>query len=156
MQQLSLFPNLSNSSKLIIPSFPTPLSLERFLEELNIVDVAHHILGDKIKKRPISQNYNGLCPFHNERTPSFYLRPQRNDYRCYGCGNSGGPLSLAYQLEENGYDNGILNDILLRAKLPPVDLFKHPLIDINFYTSNQRPFIFILREAVEYEQRRIK
>lgn len=157
MQQLSLFSNMSPSSKLIIPSFPTPLSLEKFLDELNVVDVALHILGNRIQKRAVSLNYVGLCPFHHEKTPSFYIRPKRNDYVCYGCGSRGnGPLTLAYNLDESGHPNSILEDLLSQAKLPFVDLFKDPLFDSNKYTSHQLSFVTLLGEAVEYEKRRIR
>ena len=34
-------------------------------------------------------SYKGLCPFHDERTPSFHVRPQMGSYHCFGCGESG-------------------------------------------------------------------
>ncbi|MET3817290.1 CHC2 zinc finger domain-containing protein [Pantoea sp. UYEF8] len=40
-------------------------------------------------------NYRGLCPFHEENTPSFVVRPQSNDFICFGCGKSGGEIELA-------------------------------------------------------------
>lgn len=40
-------------------------------------------------------NYRGLCPFHVEETPSFVVRPQNNDFICFGCGKSGGEIELA-------------------------------------------------------------
>ncbi|MBI3623623.1 hypothetical protein HY212_06120 [Candidatus Pacearchaeota archaeon] len=50
------------------------------------------------KKQKISPNWKARCPFHTERTPSFVIRPGRNCYQCYGCGNSGGPFILLFQI----------------------------------------------------------
>ena len=74
--------------------FDTPQRLEALLSRLNVVEVGLFYVGDRMKKRPISPNYQGLCPFHKEKTPSFYLKPRQNRFVCYGCGASGGPLGL--------------------------------------------------------------
>ncbi len=72
------------------------------LELLTIVPIGLDLLGSWMKKRPISRTYLGLCPFHSEKTPSFYLRPRTNDYICYGCGIRGYPLSLPFELFTRG------------------------------------------------------
>ena len=73
-------------------------SLETKLGSLSILDVGINLLGDRVKKRPISENYQGLCTFHVEESPSFYLRQQRNNFYCYGCQKLGGPLTLLFEL----------------------------------------------------------
>jgi DNA primase len=66
--------------------------------EFTLVSVAVDLLGERIQKRPISPRWRGLCPFHQERTPSFYLEPQWDRFKCYGCGRAGGPIMLALDL----------------------------------------------------------
>lgn len=72
---------------------------ERFLEELNarcdIVDIVSRYV--QLKKR--GSNYFGLCPFHNEKTPSFSVAPDKQIFYCFGCGAGGGPLSFIMRAE---------------------------------------------------------
>lgn len=60
-------------------------SIETIKEKLNIVDVVSRHMP--IKK--IGKNYTGLCPFHNERTPSFTVNEERQFFKCFGCGEGG-------------------------------------------------------------------
>jgi DNA primase len=55
----------------------------------------------KLKKR--GANYLGLCPFHNEKTPSFTVSPSKEIYKCFGCGRSGNTISFLMELEKFSY-----------------------------------------------------
>lgn len=55
----------------------------------------------KLKKRGV--NYLGLCPFHNEKTPSFTVSPSKELYKCFGCGKSGNAISFLMELEKYSY-----------------------------------------------------
>ena len=116
MKQISLLTGKDDaaavSESFIIPSVNSPSDLEKFLDELNVVQVGVHFLGGAIQKRPISENYRGLCPFHSERTSSFYLKPKANYFICYGCHEMGGPLILWAKLDER-----LLDDLLARCEL---------------------------------------
>jgi len=58
------------------------------------------IVGDYIKLRKSgAQNYQGLCPFHNEKTPSFSVHATRQFYHCFGCGASGDVFSFIQKIE---------------------------------------------------------
>ncbi|PMQ02406.1 MAG: DNA primase [Dictyoglomus sp. NZ13-RE01] len=65
------------------------LSLEDFVDEVkervNIVDV----ISKYVNLKRVGKNFAGLCPFHNEKTPSFYVSPEKGLYHCFGCGASG-------------------------------------------------------------------
>ena len=54
-------------------------------DRLNILD----IIGKYQKLIKVGSNYKSLCPFHNEKTPSFTINSQKQSYVCYGCGRSG-------------------------------------------------------------------
>ena len=62
---------------------------ERFVEEVknanNIVDVISKFVD--LKKN--GDNYKGLCPFHNEKTPSFVVNENKQIFKCFGCGEGG-------------------------------------------------------------------
>ena len=58
------------------------------------------IVGDYVKlKKSGAQNFTGLCPFHNEKTPSFSVHATRQFYHCFGCGVSGDVFSFVQKLE---------------------------------------------------------
>jgi DNA primase len=63
------------------------------------VDIVR-IIGDYVKlKKAGAQNYSGLCPFHNEKTPSFSVHAARQFYHCFGCGASGDVLGFVQKIE---------------------------------------------------------
>jgi DNA primase len=58
------------------------------------------IVGDYVKlKKAGAQNYSGICPFHNEKTPSFSVHATRQFYHCFGCGVSGDVFSFVQKIE---------------------------------------------------------
>jgi DNA primase len=59
------------------------------------------IVGDYVKlKKAGSQNYSGLCPFHNEKTPSFSVHAGRQFFHCFGCGKSGDVFKFIQEMEK--------------------------------------------------------
>jgi DNA primase len=64
-------------------------------EALDIVDV----VGNYIALRPVGATYKGLCPFHDDRRPSFDVDPRRQRYRCWSCGKYGDVLSFVQEYE---------------------------------------------------------
>jgi DNA primase len=64
-------------------------TIERVKNEANLVEV----VAETVKLRRAGMYYSGLCPFHNERSPSFFVRESSNSYICYGCGVSGNVIS---------------------------------------------------------------
>ncbi|GEP45756.1 DNA primase [Brevifollis gellanilyticus] len=60
-------------------------TLQQILASTDIVD----LIGRTVKLRRAGTNWVGLCPFHNEKSPSFNVRPSTNSYHCFGCGAGG-------------------------------------------------------------------
>ncbi|MFY0664945.1 MAG: DNA primase [Natronospirillum sp.] len=69
--------------------------IDDLLERVDIVDVISH----RVKLKRTGKNYSGLCPFHNEKSPSFSVNPQKQFYYCFGCGAAGN--SLKFLLEHD-------------------------------------------------------
>ncbi len=65
-------------------------SIERVKNEASILQ----IVSETVPLRRAGSNYTGLCPFHSERSPSFFVREDRNSYHCFGCGASGNVISF--------------------------------------------------------------
>jgi len=53
------------------------------------IDLASVIISDGIELVDVGNNWRGLCPFHVEKTPSFFVQKDYNRYRCWGCGAAG-------------------------------------------------------------------
>lgn len=62
---------------------------------LNIIDV----IGTKVALKKSGRNFKGLCPFHNEKTPSFMVSPDRQVFHCFGCGKGGSVIDFVMEYE---------------------------------------------------------
>jgi len=80
-----------------------PESIQQVVDRINIVDVIENFIN--LKKRGV--NYLGICPFHNERSPSFTVSPAKEIYKCFGCGRSGNAISFVMEHEKYGYVEAI-------------------------------------------------
>jgi len=74
-------------------------TIQQILSRINIVEV----IGGFVKLKKRGANYLGLCPFHNERTPSFSVSPAKEIYKCFGCGRSGNTISFLMEHEKYSY-----------------------------------------------------
>lgn len=74
-------------------------TIQQILGRLDILDV----VGEFVKLKKRGTNYLGLCPFHNEKTPSFTVSPAKEIYKCFGCGKSGNTISFVMEHEKYSY-----------------------------------------------------
>lgn len=74
-------------------------SIQEIQSRIDIIDVVGSFV--KLKKR--GTNYLGLCPFHNEKTPSFTVSPGKEIYKCFGCGKSGNTIGFVMEHEKYSY-----------------------------------------------------
>jgi hypothetical protein len=70
---------------------------------LDIVDVIGHYL----QLRKAGKYFTGLCPFHEEKSPSFFVYPERKSYKCYGCQKSGDIFSFIMEMEHTDFKGAL-------------------------------------------------
>jgi DNA primase len=74
-------------------------TIQQILSRIDIIEIIGSFV--KLKKRGV--NYLGLCPFHNEKSPSFTVSPVKEIYKCFGCGRSGNTISFLMEHEKYSY-----------------------------------------------------
>jgi DNA primase len=77
----------------------TQNTIQQILARIDILDV----VGNFVKLKRRGANYLGVCPFHNERTPSFTVSPAKEIFKCFGCGKSGNSISFIMEHEKLTY-----------------------------------------------------
>lgn len=77
----------------------TPQTIEQIKNHIDIID----IIGDYVKLKKRGSNYLGLCPFHNEKTPSFTVSASKELYKCFGCGKSGNAITFLMEHDKLSY-----------------------------------------------------
>ncbi|MFH0846159.1 MAG: CHC2 zinc finger domain-containing protein [Patescibacteria group bacterium] len=82
--------------------------IEYLRKKLELVDVIRDELGTEVKfKKVASSGFLILCPFHDEKTPSFRINSKSQYYHCYGCGISGGVFDFIMKIKEIDFPEAI-------------------------------------------------
>ncbi len=89
---------------------------QRFVEDLlDRVDLAD-LIGSRITLKKAGSNYKARCPFHDEKTPSFNVRPDKGFYHCFGCGAHGDAISFVREFDGLGFTDAV-EELARRAGL---------------------------------------
>ncbi len=78
-------------------------TIQQIVSRLDIIEV----VGEYVKLKKRGANYLGLCPFHNEKTPSFTVSPAKEIYKCFGCGKSGNTISFLMDHDKLSYTEAL-------------------------------------------------
>ena len=78
-------------------------SIEQLKQRADI----YEIVSQYLELRRAGANYTALCPFHNENTPSFVVNPQRNIFKCFGCGEGGDSISFIMKIENLAFGEAV-------------------------------------------------
>ena len=74
-------------------------TIQQIISRIDIIEIINSFV--KLKKRGV--NYIGLCPFHNEKSPSFTVSPSKEIFKCFGCGRSGNAIGFLMEHEKYSY-----------------------------------------------------
>lgn len=73
------------------------------IDEIKSKSILLEVIQDFVKLKHKGATWEGLCPFHSERTPSFKVNPAKDIYKCFGCGKSGDAINFLMDHENTGY-----------------------------------------------------
>lgn len=119
------------------------LTIEKIKDAANIVDV----VSEFVSLRRSGANYKGLCPFHNERTPSFFVSPSRGICHCFSCGRGGTPINFIMEHEQMTY----VEALRWLARKYNIEIKERELTDKERQEQSERDSMFIVNEwAADY------
>jgi DNA primase len=90
---------------------------EELIEDIRISNDILAVVGEYVRLERKGKNYFGLCPFHNEKTPSFCVDPGKQLYYCFGCGKGGSVIQFIMETENFDYVEAI-RFLAERARIP--------------------------------------
>ena len=113
-------------------------TIERIKDAANIVEV----VSEFVTLRKSGSNYKGLCPFHDEKTPSFYVSPARGTCHCFGCGKGGNPVGFIMEHEQMTYPEALR----WLARKYHIEIKERELSDDEKREQSERESMFIVNE----------
>jgi DNA primase len=113
------------------------------MDAANIVDV----VSEFVSLRKSGANYKGLCPFHDDRTPSFSVSPARGLYKCFACGKGGNAVSFIMEHEQMSYPDALR----WLARKYHIEIKERELTNEEREQESERESLFIVNEwAADY------
>lgn len=111
-------------------------TIDRILDAAQIVEVVSEFV--QLKKRGV--NYLGLCPFHNEKTPSFTVSPSKEIFKCFGCGKVGNSVNFIMEHEHLTYPEALK----YLAKKFHIDVVEKELTPEELEKQNERESLLVV------------
>ena len=112
-----------------------------------IMDTARveEVVGDFVALRKRGDNMIGLCPFHNEKTPSFTVSPAKNLWKCFGCGKGGKPVHFIMEHEQLSYYDALR----WLAKKYNIEIRERELTNEEKEQQNLRESLFVVNQYAQ-------
>ncbi len=118
-------------------------TVDKIMEAVNIVDV----VGEFVNLRKAGVNYKGLCPFHDDKTPSFMVSPARQICKCFACGEGGNAVNFLMKHEQITYPEALR----WLAKKYNIEIQERELTDDEKREQSDRESMFVVNEwACQY------
>lgn len=113
----------------------------------NIVDV----VSEFVSLRKVGANYRGLCPFHDDKSPSFYVSPSRGICHCFACGKGGNAAGFIMEHEQMSYPEALR----WLARKYNIEIHERELTDDEKRQESERESMFIVNEWAAADFQRI-
>lgn len=113
-------------------------TIDRIIDAANIVDV----VSDYVTLRRAGASYKGLCPFHDDKTPSFSVSPARGVCKCFSCGKGGNSVHFIMEMEQMNYVEALKH----LAKKYGIHVEEEEMTDEQRQHLNERESMFAVNE----------
>ena len=113
-------------------------TIDRIIDAANIVDV----VSDYVTLRRAGASYKGLCPFHDDKTPSFSVSPARGVCKCFSCGKGGNSVHFIMEMEQMNYVEALKH----LAKKYGIQVEEEQMTDEQRQHLNERESMFAVNE----------
>ena len=120
------------------------------IEEIKVKNNIHDVISKYVKLTSKGGNLIGLCPFHNEKTPSFTVYPEKDSFYCFGCGIGGDIIEFIQRIEKIDY----ISAVKLLAERSGVKITEDA--EDNYYTKMRNKILAINQEAAKFYQSYLK
>lgn len=137
-------------------------SVSQIKQNLDIIDV----IGTYVSLKKSGHNYKGVCPFHNEKTPSFMVSPELQIYKCFGCGASGDMFKFVQEIEGIDFSDALeqlaerAGVTLEKRDFDPQGKAKKIIYEINEETTKFYQYLLLKHEVgkkgLEYVEKKRK
>lgn len=114
---------------------------QRIIDAANILEVVQ----DFVSLRRSGVSYVGLCPFHSDRKPSFYVSPSKNVCKCFSCGEGGSPVHFIMKHEQLSYNEALR----YLAKKYHIEIVEREETDEEKKAASERQSLFILNDYAQ-------
>ncbi|MCX6249316.1 MAG: DNA primase [Bacteroidetes bacterium] len=113
----------------------------------NILSTAkiEEVVGDFVSLKRRGVNYIGLCPFHNEKTPSFTVSPSKGIYKCFGCGKAGNAVNFLMEHEHFTYPEALRE----LAKRYNIEIEEEKQTPEKIQEQNEKESLFLLNQYAQ-------
>ncbi len=112
--------------------------VDEIKSRLSIVDT----IGARVLLKKAGRNFKGLCPFHNEKTPSFMVSPERESFHCFGCGKGGDIFTFVMEYEHIDFPEALEQlaakagvELTRRVETTPEGKLKQNIYEVNHLAS---------------------
>jgi DNA primase len=119
----------------------TPETISTIMSAARIEEV----VADFVSLKRRGTNYIGLCPFHNERTPSFTVSPAKGIYKCFGCGKAGNTVSFLMEHEHFTYPEALR----FLAKRYHIEITEEAQTPEKIQEQNEREALFLINQFAQ-------
>lgn len=114
------------------------ITIDKILDAANIVDV----VSDFVTLKRSGANLKGLCPFHDDKTPSFVVSPAKNMCKCFACGEGGSPVHFIMKHEQLGYADALR----YLARKYGIEIKEKELSPEEMQSRNDKESMYIVNE----------
>ena len=118
------------------------------IEEVRAAANIAEVIGGYLPLKKVGKYYRGVCPFHPDKSPSFYVSPERQVYHCFGCGAGGSVISFVMQFEKVDFPEAVrilAKRVNIQVQVEHVSTKYQPLYDACEFAAR-----FFTRQLAKY------